>query len=747
MKKIIGLFVMICILTLCMGGVVSATSTDATPLAIPTTGDVWDGTTLQPSVLIQKDGVYYYEITKCSELAFVANQGGSWSTYNYILGNNLIFNDVVLTFDDAGMLTNTENLLSWKPIDSFSGKFDGANYIVSGLTNKSMFVLISENAIIQNLNIVNSYVTSSSCGNEVGGIAGANYGGYIINCSFEGLIKYTYASYDNDGVGGIVGFLNFGTVENCKNYGTVIAGKRGGGIVGECEGDVIGCSNYGNIKTTGTAGGIIAHIGSVSGAEFDENSNYGDVFTTGGIAGGIIGSCGGWTSHRISNSNNYGRIESTNTEAYVGGICGYLYGCCVNCLNYGEVLGGTKTGGICGEGYYGGGLSNCVNYANVTGYGAAGGLCGYMSKNHSIDRSANMGEVTGTYYVGGILGEPGDVSSAGSISNCYNTGAVNGVYYVGGLLGKDSYYNIDDCYNIGIVSGEDNIGGIAGDSDYIWGKSSVSNNYYLSSTSYGGIGGLENSVGVVESKTSDELKKISTFESWDFGIWAIASDKNGGYPYLRWQDEETLASIPATSLSVNPANLKIVVGKSIYISVDVTPANATNKTVVWSSSNESVAKVDANGKVTGVSTGTATITAATVDGKISDCCEVTVVEDVQQKYQINSITIKDFDGNELTNIPNSNFLATISITNISSDSGSDVIGREVIVVLAKYDDRGAFEGLMYVSAEDMQIGSTIKLTLPIDNKNGDVAKLKAFSLSSFNSLTPLGNSVSFPIEQ
>ena len=87
-KKAISLLVMICIMILGISGVVSATSTDATLPSIPTTGDVWDGTMLQPSVLIQKDGKYYYEITKCSELAFVAQNGENWLNANYILGNN-----------------------------------------------------------------------------------------------------------------------------------------------------------------------------------------------------------------------------------------------------------------------------------------------------------------------------------------------------------------------------------------------------------------------------------------------------------------------------------------------------------------------------------------------------------------------------------------------------------------------------------------------------------------------------------
>lgn len=111
----------------------------------------------------------------------------------------------------------------------------------------------------------------------------------------------------------------------------------------------------------------------------------------------------------------------------------------------------------------------------------------------------------------------------------------------------------------------------------------------------------------------------------------------------------------------------------------------------------------------------------------------------KEEYKINSITIRDTSGNELDSIPDSNFLATISITNILS-------GNDTMVILARYTKTGEFKGLMYVSVEDVPIGSTIKLSLPIDNTKGEVAKLKAFSLASFNSLAPLGLSVSFPKE-
>lgn len=62
------------------------------------------------------------------------------------------------------------------------------------------------------------------------------------------------------------------------------------------------------------------------------------------------------------------------------------------------------------------------------------------------------------------------------------------------------------------------------------------------------------------------------------------------------------------------------------LACEVLPAEAFNKSVAFSSSDENVAVVLEDGNVVGMKTGTATITAATVDGGLVDTCEVTVIE-------------------------------------------------------------------------------------------------------------------------
>ncbi len=89
-------------------------------------------------------------------------------------------------------------------------------------------------------------------------------------------------------------------------------------------------------------------------------------------------------------------------------------------------------------------------------------------------------------------------------------------------------------------------------------------------------------------------------------------------------DDENVA---VTGVTVTPASQEVQVGKSTTFIATVTPDNATNKKVTWTSSDESVATVNEDGVVTGVKAGTATITATTVDGGITGTATIEVKED------------------------------------------------------------------------------------------------------------------------
>lgn len=80
---------------------------------------------------------------------------------------------------------------------------------------------------------------------------------------------------------------------------------------------------------------------------------------------------------------------------------------------------------------------------------------------------------------------------------------------------------------------------------------------------------------------------------------------------------------PVTGVALTPDKATLNVGETQKLTVEFAPTNATNKHVTWVSSNEAVATV-ADGIVTAVGKGTATITVTTEDGNHTATCEITV---------------------------------------------------------------------------------------------------------------------------
>ena len=83
--------------------------------------------------------------------------------------------------------------------------------------------------------------------------------------------------------------------------------------------------------------------------------------------------------------------------------------------------------------------------------------------------------------------------------------------------------------------------------------------------------------------------------------------------------------IPVSGLTLSATNCTIHVGGTYQLMAIVTPSNASNQSVSWTSSNTSVATVSSDGLVTARAVGTATITATTQDGSnLSATCAITV---------------------------------------------------------------------------------------------------------------------------
>jgi hypothetical protein len=100
---------------------------------------------------------------------------------------------------------------------------------------------------------------------------------------------------------------------------------------------------------------------------------------------------------------------------------------------------------------------------------------------------------------------------------------------------------------------------------------------------------------------------------------------NNIYEYNEKPIEKKEALVPK-SLKLNKSNLKLGVNTTETLIEVFSPINSEYKKVIWSTNNPSIASVDENGKVRGISKGSAVVTAKTEDGILKDQCTVEVTE-------------------------------------------------------------------------------------------------------------------------
>ena len=113
------------------------------------------------------------------------------------------------------------------------------------------------------------------------------------------------------------------------------------------------------------------------------------------------------------------------------------------------------------------------------------------------------------------------------------------------------------------------------------------------------------------------------------------------------------AVTPVTAVTLDLSSLVLNPGNSKQLKATISPINASNINVSWSSSNATIATVDANGLVTGIAAGTATITVTTQDGS---------------KTAVSAITVQTGEGT-VTTISTT---AVSSVTSTTASSGGNV---------------------------------------------------------------------------
>ena len=138
---------------------------------------------------------------------------------------------------------------------------------------------------------------------------------------------------------------------------------------------------------------------------------------------------------------------------------------------------------------------------------------------------------------------------------------------------------------------------------------------------------------------------------------------NPNDPHLKEVNEN--GTISVTGLSLSSTRTSLVKGTSVKVEAIVKPAKATNKKVIWKTSNESVATVDESGTITGVNSGSATITATTEDGEKSSDIRVTVTN---QKIEVTKIELDRTSDTVTTSYGTITLTATVSPENATDPS-------------------------------------------------------------------------------
>ena len=116
-------------------------------------------------------------------------------------------------------------------------------------------------------------------------------------------------------------------------------------------------------------------------------------------------------------------------------------------------------------------------------------------------------------------------------------------------------------------------------------------------------------------------KENQSFIATPYGYWDdFGKARSCNFIIKAFTDNETQTPVvEVESVSLNKSEMTLTEGKSETLAATVTPENAENKSITWSSNNEAVATVDVNGTVTAKSAGTAVITATSTNGKSAGC--------------------------------------------------------------------------------------------------------------------------------
>ena len=143
---------------------------------------------------------------------------------------------------------------------------------------------------------------------------------------------------------------------------------------------------------------------------------------------------------------------------------------------------------------------------------------------------------------------------------------------------------------------------------------------------------------------SDEISLLSNkVLEQEKTIKVLTSKQNDIISRLTALEQNEGGAISVQSVSINNTPITVQINKSKKLTCTVLPSTATDKTVVWSGDNDSIATITSDGTITGKQLGTVNITVTTNDGNKTDTVSVEVVENHVSSEDFRTLTL---DGSE-----------------------------------------------------------------------------------------------------
>ncbi|MFL0268872.1 leucine-rich repeat domain-containing protein [Candidatus Clostridium radicumherbarum] len=200
-----------------------------------------------------------------------------------------------------------------------------------------------------------------------------------------------------------------------------------------------------------------------------------------------------------------------------------------------------------------------------------------------------------------------------------------------------------------------------------------------------------------------------------------------------------------SSVSLNKTMNTLTVDDTDTLIATVSPSNATNKNVQWSTSNSNVATVDEAGKVTAIGVGTATITATTIDGNKAASCTITVTDIVTFKDKNLEQAVRNAINKPTGTIFKSD-VAHITYLHLYNKNISDISGIENLSSLQTLDlennqisDISAMNGLTNLQFLNLDLNGISDISALKELTNLQDLYLDSNRISDFSALKGLIN--------